>query len=45
VLAAVAAGFTCWGYTGASMANEDYTQKLKDAGASHIFSRWDDFTL
>ena len=43
VHAAVAAGFTCLGYTGLSLHGEAHAQSLKDAGAAATFHHWDDF--
>jgi beta-phosphoglucomutase-like phosphatase (HAD superfamily) len=42
VAAAVAAGFTCWGYTGLTP-DADAAAQLTAAGASHIFTHWDEF--
>ena len=44
VAAAVAAGYTCLGYTGLGHgAPTDIAQSLHQAGAHHTFSHWDDF--
>lgn len=43
VQAAVAAGFTCWGYTGLSLHPEEDKPRLKAAGAQKVFTHWDDF--
>ncbi len=43
VKAAVAAGFTCWGYTGAAAQQAEATANLAAAGASKVFHHWDDF--
>jgi beta-phosphoglucomutase-like phosphatase (HAD superfamily) len=43
VQAAVAAGFTCLGYTGLSLHGEADAQSLLDAGATATFHHWDDF--
>ncbi len=43
--AAVAAGFTCWGYTGAATEPDTLAENLRAAGASHIIAHWDDFRL
>lgn len=43
VAAAVAAGFTCLGYTGLSLHGEADAQSLRDAGATATFHHWDDF--
>jgi beta-phosphoglucomutase-like phosphatase (HAD superfamily) len=42
VQAAVAAGFTCWGYVGLNHA-PNAAESLKAAGATHIFTHWDEF--
>ncbi len=43
VHAAVAAGFTCLGYTGLSHHGEADAAGLLQAGARHTFHHWDDF--
>lgn len=43
VQAAVAAGFTCWGYTGLNPHPKEEAEKLKKAGAQKILPHWDDF--
>lgn len=42
VHAAVAAGFTCWGYTGLNHA-PNAAENLTAAGATRIFNHWDEF--
>ena len=44
VTSAVAAGYTCIGYTGLGHGEtNDIAQGLKEAGAHHILHHWDDF--
>lgn len=43
VTAAVAAGFTCWGYTGAANNPSQAAAELIAAGASQILPHWDAF--
>lgn len=43
VKAAVAAGYTCVGYTGLATHPEQEAEKMQKAGAAHIFTHWDDF--
>ena len=43
VTSAVAAGFTCLGYTGLSHKGEADARSLEEAGAHHTFHHWDDF--
>ncbi len=43
VRAAIAAGFTCLGYTGLSHNGEADAASLTEAGAHHTFHHWDDF--
>ncbi|MCA3244362.1 MAG: HAD family phosphatase [Alphaproteobacteria bacterium] len=43
VKAAVAAGFTCWGYTGAASDTHQAAAELTAAGASQIVTHWDAF--
>jgi beta-phosphoglucomutase-like phosphatase (HAD superfamily) len=43
VQAAVAAGFICWGYTGAAAHAAELGPKLSAAGAAKILTHWDEF--
>lgn len=43
VQSAIAAGFTCLGYTGLSHHGEADAPSLLEAGAHHTFHHWDDF--
>lgn len=45
VQAAVAAGFTCWGYTGAAPHTAELSAKLSAAGAAKILNHWDEFQV
>lgn len=43
VIAAVAAGFTCLAYTGLGRHPEKDAIALRESGAHHVFSHWDEF--
>jgi beta-phosphoglucomutase-like phosphatase (HAD superfamily) len=44
VKAAIAAGFTCWGYTGLSQVPKPI-EELLNAGATRTFAHWDEFII